>query len=116
MFGQGRIGGDFNLDFSFTPKACNGGDFCMDNPDVNWSVVPGSERFALRPESMLNGLVQSNIQSAINGAIGDTIRIPMATSVGPLASVPLEAEGRVDTGPGFFGACLRLRGSGVSGQ
>ena len=116
MLGQGKVGGDFNIDFSFTPKACNGGDFCMDKPDVNWSVVPGSERFALRPNSMLNGIVEDNIQSAINGAIGETIRIPMATSVGPLASVPLEAEGRVDTGPGFFGACLRLRGSGVSGQ
>lgn len=116
MFGLGKLGGDFNIDFSFTPKACNGGDFCMDNPDVNWSVVPGSERFALRPSSPLNGIVESSIQNAINGAIGDAIRIPMASSVGPLASVPLEAEGRVDTGPGFFGACLRLRGSGVSEQ
>lgn len=116
MLGLGKLGGDFNIDFSFTPKACNGGDFCMDNPDVKWSVVPGSERFALRPSSPLNGIVESSIQNAINGAIGDAIRIPMASSVGPLASVPLEAEGRVDTGPGFFGACLRLRGSGVTDQ
>lgn len=116
MLGMGKIGGDFNIDFSFTPKACNGGDFCMDNPDIKWAVVPGSERFALRPTSILHNIVTSKIQSAVNGAIGDAIRIPMASGVGPLASVPLEAEGRVDTGPGFFGACLRLRGSGVSGQ
>lgn len=115
-FGIGRLGGDFNIDFSFTPKACNGGDFCMDNPDVQWKVVPGSERFALRPTSLLNDIVNETIQSQINGAIGDTIRIPMTSNVGPLASIPLEAEGRVDTGPGFFGACLRLRGSGASGQ
>lgn len=112
FLGLGRIGGDFNIDFSFTPKACNGGDFCMDHPDASWSVVPGSERFAMRPDSMLHGIVTDKINDAMNGAIGNTIRIPMASGVGPLANVPLEAEGRVDTGPGFFGACLRLRGSG----
>jgi hypothetical protein len=116
MFGQGRIGGDFNIDFSFTPKACNGGDFCMDNPAVNWKVVPGSERFALRPSSMLNNIVNETIQNSINSALSDTIRLPLASGVGPLATIPLEAEGRIDTGPGFFGACLKLRDSGVSGQ
>ncbi len=116
MFGQGRIGGDFNIDFSFTPKACNGGDFCMDNPAVDWKVVPGSERFALRPSSILSNIVNDTIQSSINKALSDTIRLPMASGVGPLATIPLEAEGRIDTGPGFFGACLKLRDSGVSGQ
>lgn len=116
MFGQGRVGGDFNIDFSFTPKACNGGDFCMDNPKVDWKVVPGSERFALRPSSMLNSIVNETIQSSINNALSDTIRLPLASGVGPLATVPLEAEGRIDQGPGFFGACLKLRDSGVSGQ
>lgn len=116
LFGQGRIGGDFDISFNFTPKACNGGDFCMDNPDVDWKVVPGSERFALRPSSFFRGMVDEKIQSAINGAIGDTIRLPLTSGVGPLANIPLEAEGRVDTGPGFFGACLKLRTPGVSGQ
>ncbi len=116
IFGQGRVGGDFNIDFSFTPKACNGGDFCMDNPSVNWKVVPGSERFALRPNSMFNSIVNETIQSSINNALSDTIRLPMASGVGPLANIPLEAEGRIDQGPGFFGACLKLRDSGVSGQ
>ncbi|MFL5786278.1 MAG: hypothetical protein ACJ76H_16790 [Bacteriovoracaceae bacterium] len=116
IFGLGKFGGDFNIDFAFTPKACNGGDFCMDKPAVNWKVVPGSERFSLKPDSFLHDIVTSKIQDAVNGAISDTIRIPMTSNVGPLATVPLEAEGRVDTGPGFFGACFRLRGSGASGQ
>ncbi len=117
LFGQGRFGGDFNIDFSFTPKACHGGDFCMDNPDVNWQVVPGSERFGLRPSSFFHDMISGRIQEALTSAVGDSIRIPMASGVGPLASIPLEAEGRVDSGPGYFGACLRLRGSaGVSGQ
>lgn len=121
LFGQGRFGGDFNLDFSFTPKACHGGDFCMDNPEVDWQVVPGSERFALRPESFFQGLISGAIEGAINKSVADAIRIPMASGVGPLANIPLEAEGRVDSGPGYFGACLQLRGStssgaGVSGQ
>ena len=121
IFGQGRFGGDFNIDFSFTPKACHGGDFCMDNPDVNWRVVPGSERFGLRPSSFFHDMISGRIQDAINSTVGDTIRIPMASGVGPLANIPLEAEGRVDSGPGYFGACMRLRGSaapaaGVSGQ
>jgi hypothetical protein len=116
MFGIGKLGGDFNIDFLFQPKACNGGDFCMDNPTVNWKVVPGSERFALKPNSFLNNFVNEKIQSTINSALSDTIRLPLTSGVGPLAAVPLEAEGRVDTGPGFFGACLKLRTGGVSGQ
>ncbi len=117
FLGIGRFGGDFNIDFSFSPKACNGGDFCMDKPDVNWSVVPGTERFSLRPGGFLTGIVTEGIQSAVNGAISNTIRIPLTSNVGPLAGIPLEAEGRTDSGPGFFGACLRLRStSGVTGQ
>jgi hypothetical protein len=116
FFGLGKIGGDFNIDFNFNPKACNGGDFCMDNPQVDWKVVPGTERFALRPTSMLNSMATEGIQSAINKSLSDTIRIPMASGVGPLANVPLEAEGRVDTGLGFFGACLKLRSNGVTDQ
>ncbi|MES2525625.1 MAG: hypothetical protein V4598_01005 [Bdellovibrionota bacterium] len=117
LFGQGRFGGDFNIDFAFTPKACHGGDFCMDNPDVSWNVVPGTERFGLRPSSFFRDMISGRIEDAMKSAVGDTIRIPMASGVGPLASIPLEAEGRVDSGPGYFGACLRLRGSaGVSGQ
>lgn len=117
FLGMGRFGGDFNIDFSFSPKACNGGDFCMDNPDVNWRVVPGTERFALRPGGFLTNVVTEGIQNAVNGAISNTIRIPLTSNVGPLAGIPLEAEGRTDNGPGFFGACLRLRSStGVAGQ
>lgn len=105
----GAFGGDINIDYTFKPKACENGDFCIDEPDPNWSVVEGTESGALRPKSAFNTTVRNGLDAAINGALGKVIRIPMASAVsGPLADVPLRAEGRVDSGPGYFGACLEV--------
>lgn len=115
IFGIGKFGGDFNIDFAFAPKACSNGDFCMENPDIKWNVVPGSERFNLQDGSFLKKFITNKLNDAITGSLKNTIRLPMAQGVGPLASVPLQAEGRVDSGPGYFGACLEIP-KGVAGQ
>lgn len=106
ILGQGRFGGDINIDVGFQPQACEGGDFCMNNPKATWNVVPGTERYAMRESSRLHDMVTNGINSGLNGALGDTIRLPLANALG---GVPLRAEGRVDSGPGFFGVCLELQ-------
>jgi hypothetical protein len=111
--GLGRFGADFNIDFAFRPKACHNGDFCMENPDVNWAVVPGSGSQGLGDDSWLQSIITGEIGKALNGALGNTIRIPLASGAGALANVPLQAEGRVDSGPGFFGACLEVQEEGT---
>lgn len=115
IFGLGKFGGDFNIDFSFKPTACSNGDFCMDKPEANWSIVPGSERFSLQESSFFDKIIKDKINDAVQNAVKDTIRIPMAGGVGPLGNIPLQAEGRVDTGPGYFGVCLEPAKAG-SGQ
>ena len=118
VFGQGRFGGDFNIDLAYKPTACNNGDFCVKDAEAKWSVVPGSERYALRPTSYLHDIVTDKISEAINGAIGNSLRIPLSQGVGPLANFPLESEGRVDAGPGYFGVCMQPRDqvAGAVGQ
>ena len=111
--GIARFGADFNIDFAFKPQACSNGDFCMENPDVNWSVVPGSGTQGLGDNSWLQGLITGEIGKALNSTLGNTIRIPLASGAGALANVPLQAEGRVDSGPGFFGACLEIQEEGA---
>lgn len=113
FLGLGKFGADFNIDFSFNPKACHNGDFCMDNPDVKWNVVPGTERFGMKQSSFFNGIITSKINDAIKGAMQDQIRLPLASSVN--SPLPLQAQGRVDAGPGYFGACLEVQ-KGASGQ
>ena len=104
--GQGKIGGDINFDIGFVPSFCKG-DFCLDQGKANWNVVPGSARYALRDSSFLSGMVKSTIDAKISDVLKDSIRIPL--NQGPLGTVPLEAEGRVDKGKGYFGACLKYR-------
>lgn len=113
ILGLGKFGADFNIDFSFSPKACHNGDFCMDKPDAKWSVVPGTERFGMKESSFFHGIITSKIDEAIKGAMQNQIRLPLASSVN--SPIPLQAEGRVDSGPGYFGACLEVQ-KGASGQ
>lgn len=115
IFGIGKFGGDFNIDFAFAPKACSNGDFCMENPDIKWNIVPGSERFSLQDGSFLKKMITNKLNDAITGSMKNTIRLPMGQGVGPLANIPLQSEGRVDSGPGYFGACLEIP-KGVEGQ
>lgn len=113
ILGLGKFGADFNIDFSFDPKACHNGDFCMDKPDAKWSVVPGTERFGMKEDSFFHNIITSKIDGAIKSAMQNQIRLPLASSVN--SPIPLQAEGRVDSGPGYFGACLEVQ-KGASGQ
>ena len=115
ILGIGKFGGDFNINFDFKPKACSNGDFCMDEVKANWSIVPGTERFDLKESSWFDKLIKEKIDSSVKNALKETIRIPMASGVGPLGNIPLQAEGRVDSGPGYFGVCLEVP-EGASGQ
>lgn len=107
--GQGKIGGDINFEISFTPTICGGGDFCLENGSAEWNVTPGTARYALRERSFFNGIVRKTIDKKLNAIVGETIRLPLAGGSGPLSSLPLVPDGRVDRGDGFFGACMRPR-------
>lgn len=109
FLGQGKIGGDINFTFPFKPDVCEEGDFCLKNIDPQWEVVQGSERFALRDGSFFNGIVKDKIDEQLKEQIGGTFRLKLSGSGGKLSSIPFEAEGRVDKGRGFFGACLKPR-------
>ena len=111
FLGQGKIGGDINFEIGFTPSICGQGDFCLENGQADWSVVPGSARFALKESSWLNGIVRKTIDKQLNAIMSETIRLPLSSNSGPMSMVPLEAEGRIDAGPGFFGACLKVKES-----
>lgn len=109
FLGQGKIGGDINFDISFTPTVCEGGDFCLENGQADWNVVEGTAQGALRESSFFNGIVKNAIDKQLNELLGQTIRLPLSSTEGPMSVVPLEAEGRIDVGDGFFGACLKLK-------
>ena len=113
LLGLGKFGADFNIDFSFSPKACHNGDFCMDKPDAKWSVVPGTERFGMKESSFFHNIITSKIDGAIKTAMSNQLRLPLASGVN--SPVPLQAQGQVDSGPGYFGACLEVQ-KGASGQ
>ncbi len=105
----GKFGGDLNVDLSFQPKVCSGGDFCIDRPTTSVRLRPGSGRFGLQhePGNNWDQTILNTINSSVTNAIGRSLRIPLTGGIRSLTSVPLEAEGRVDAGPGYFGACLR---------
>lgn len=107
--GQGKIGGDINFDIGFTPSICGGGDFCLENGNASWNVVPGTARYALRDSSWFSGIVKGKIDSKLKEVISQTIRVPLSSGKGPMSMIPLEAEGRIDKGPGYFGACLKTK-------
>jgi hypothetical protein len=109
--GQGKIGGDINFDIGYTPAICDQGDFCLKDGKAEWSVVPGTARFALKDSSWLNGIVRKTVDKKLDEIIGQTIRVPLSSGEGMMSKVPLEAEGRIDKGPGFFGACLKPKAS-----
>lgn len=116
FLGQGKIGGDINFDIGFTPAICGEGDFCLENGQAEWNVTPGTARFAMRESSWFNGIVRKTIDKQLNAIVAETIRLPLSSNSGPMSMVPLEAEGRIDQGPGFFGACLKVKGSSSSAQ
>lgn len=109
------IGGDFNIDVAFTAETCEGGDFCVSNAEVDWAVVPGTERGALT--GLFAGMARDKIDEAITGAVANRIRLPLSNSVSSmLPGVTVRARGRVDAGPGYFGACLSVDSSGRAGS
>lgn len=116
FLGQGKIGGDINFEIGFTPAICGQGDFCLENGQADWSVVPGTARYALRESSFFSGIVRKTIDKQLNAIMGETIRLPLSSNTGPMSMVPLEAEGRIDAGPGFFGACLKVKEDQSSSQ
>lgn len=111
FLGQGKIGGDIKFTFPFRPDVCDGGDFCLKDIAPQWEVVDNA-RFALRDGSFLSGIVKDTIDEQLKEQIGDSFRLRLSGSGGKLSAIPFEAEGRVDKGRGFFGACLQPRTSG----
>jgi hypothetical protein len=107
--GQGKIGGDINFEIGFTPSICDQGDFCLENGNANWNVVPGTARYALKDSSWFNGIVKGTIDKKLKEIISQTIKVPLSSGSGPMSMIPLEAEGRIDKGPGYFGACLKTK-------
>lgn len=106
LFGA-SIGGDFNATLTFKPKACHNGDFCIDQPNVTWNVVRGSEAGWLKDPGM-RGQVTKAIDKAINEAMSKSFRIPFASATsGLMSEIPLKAEGRTKSGNGYFGVCLK---------
>jgi hypothetical protein len=109
FLGQGKIGGDINFDIAFSPSVCDGTDFCLENGNAQWNVVEGTARYALRESSWFNGLVRDTIDDKLNELLGQTIRLPLFSNDGPMSMIPMEADGRVDKGSGYFGACFKLK-------
>lgn len=106
MFGA-SIGGDFNATLTFKPKACHNGDFCIDQPQVTWNVVRGSEQGWLK-DPVMRAQVTKAIDKSINEAMSKAFRIPFASATsGFMAEIPLKAEGRTKSGAGYFGVCLK---------
>lgn len=106
--GIGRFGGDFTLDLSYVPEVASNGDFTLGRTTAKLRVVPGSERFDLVPSSSLRGTIMNTIETAASNALKNSVRIPFAGSLGSAGPVKLRPKGRVDTGAGFFGACLEV--------
>ncbi len=105
IFGT-SLGGDFNINLNFKPKACHNGDFCIDDPRITWNLVNGSETGLLK-DPFIRAKATDVINKAINGAMSTSLRIPLASATdGIIAKVPLRSEGRVRSGPGYFGVCL----------
>lgn len=106
LFGA-KIGGDFNVSLTFKPKACNNGDFCIDQPQVTWTLLRGSEEGWLK-DPFLKRKVTEKINSSIHEAMSKTFRIPFASATsGFMSEIPLKSEGRTKTGAGYFGVCLK---------
>ncbi len=107
--GQGKIAGDINFEIGFTPNICDDSAFCLENGNAHWNVVPGTARYALKESSFFSGIVKSTIDKKLTELISETIKIPLSSGSGPMAMIPLEAEGRIDKGPGYFGVCLKVK-------
>ncbi len=106
VFGA-HVSGDFNVSLSFKPKACHNGDFCIDQPRVTWALVTGTGT-GVMSDPFLRAKVTDAINGAINESMSKTFRIPLASATsGFLSQIPLKAEGRTKSGPGYFGVCFK---------
>lgn len=101
--GQGKVGGDINFDIAFTPGICEG-SFCLQDARPEWSVVDGTARFSLQESSFFNGIVRRTIDSTLGDMINGALRVPLVSS-GLMSQLPVIPDGRIDMGPGYFGAC-----------
>lgn len=110
FIGLGKIGGDINFTIPFTPSICEEGDFCLKDIAPEWEVEKESARHALKDDAFLYGIVKKKIDKQLSEQLGGTFRLKLSGSGGKLSSIPFEAEGRVDRGRGFFGACLQPKG------
>jgi len=108
FFGILAFGSDLNIDYSFQPRACHNGDFCAENPRVTPTLVAGTGRGALAGSDWISNKISEAIQDGVRDALGSAIRLPLASATGVLGAVPLRAQGRVDVGAGYFGACLEV--------
>lgn len=103
ILGQGRIGGDLNFEISYTPGICDG-ELCLTDGASDWNVTPGTERYALRDRSLLSGMVRRTINKQLRELLPEQVNMP-----GLPGASPIEFEGRLDMGPGYFGACLQTK-------
>lgn len=121
----GGFNGKMDFKLSFIPKACHNGDFCLEDPIPDVVLTESTVGGALRKKE--NGglgfrdMVLDAMKGAILGAATSFTRIPFASAVsGPLAQIPLKAQGQIDVGNGFFGVCLepdnQKAGAGGSAQ
>ncbi|MAZ47896.1 MAG: hypothetical protein CME65_04995 [Halobacteriovoraceae bacterium] len=104
ILGLGRIGGDLNFSISYTPDVCSNNQLCLTDGENDWTVTPGTERFALRDRSILSGMVRRTINKQLSEMLPSERELPGLPNMSPI-----EFEGRLDMGPGYFGACLQPR-------
>lgn len=92
---------DFDTTVGFTPKACDNGDLCLGDAETKVSFPDGALHLGFKDT------VESKIESSIKDAVSGMLKFPLGSAVkGPLANIPLKAQGQVDVAGDAFGICL----------
>tara|TARA_Y100000768_G_scaffold384751_1_gene369408 strand:- start:1210 stop:3459 length:2250 start_codon:yes stop_codon:yes gene_type:complete len=110
------FGMDFDVVATGNPTICHGGDFCLEDVDVDYTIVEGTEAGGLRSSGLLGllfdvdvpGEIRGQLEESIANAVNSSIRVPMSSTIPTLRGFTIRPTGQIDKGPEYFGVCMEL--------
>lgn len=106
----GSFGADFDINLSSKFKIDGQGSLEASNAASTFRIVPGTESGGLVESDRWNKDVVKGVNEAFTGALTEIIKIPVKDLTSSMLGFPIQATGKIDSGPGYIGICFEPAG------